>query len=242
MLGFLPPIIGGIISSSMDASSGMTSARMSRTAFQNRYQDTVRDMRKAGLNPALAYGQGGGSGAQGQTLPELGSSFARGAQAAGTIRQSAATAELTSAQSALLKAQSIDLIDQVRLRNELLKQETKLTSAKTATEEERPRQIRQAILEAQIDTQWKSASWDTRMELLKKHTQQAGLNITTAELQNILLRLQQPEARATANFYEGAGQYRPYISTALDVLRTLMPKVQFGAPSGNTPPTRRIGK
>lgn len=225
--GVLAPILAGAATGAIDALSGATSAKMSRTAFKSRYQDTVADMRKAGLNPALAYGQGAGSGAQNQQLPELGTSAARGMQATGSAKQAAATADLVGSQAALLKAQSLDLIDQVRIRNELLKEETKLTNARTVTERERPKQIRQAVLEAQIDTQWKSATWDKRMELLDKSLRQAGLQLERSEIENILLNLSKPQAEAEARFYEGAGQYSPYLNSALDILRALMPMGGF---------------
>jgi len=242
-LGAILPVIGGAVSAGIDALSGATSAKMSRSAFRHRYQDTVQDMRKAGLNPALAYGQGGGSGAQNQELPELGSSIARGISAAASAKQATAAADLTGSQAALLKAQSIDLIDQVRIRNEQMAAETGLTTARIATERKRPEQIRLAIMQARVNYRWASDSMQDRIDLVHKQLQRQGLEISRAEIENELLRLSKPAAKAEADFYSGAGKYSPYLNSALDVLRTLMPKVNIGPRMESRPPVNiRIGK
>lgn len=224
----LIPVIGGVASAALDASSGVTSARMAREAYRSRYQDTVRDMRRAGLNPALAYGQGGGPGASGQSIPELGSSFARGASAAANAKQSIASADLTGAQAALLKAQAADLVDQVDLRNNLLRRESGLTAAKTTTERQRRQSIAiQNTIERRRNA-LEGATYSARLDMIYNDLQRSNISVTRAEIEKELLRLQQPEARAQAQFFEGAGKYSPYLNSALDVVRTLMPKVTLG--------------
>jgi len=245
----LLPFLGGIAAGALDAFSGSTSAKMSRDAFRHRYQDTVQDMRKAGLNPALAYGQGGGGGAQNQTLPELGSSVARGVGAAANARQSAATADLTSAQSALLKLQSADLVDQIKLRNELLRQEAKLTeekgfltTAQATSERERAASIRQVTENARQSYLWNQQTWDQRKELISRELKKRGLSITEQEITNELLRLSRPQAEAEASFYEGAGQYSPYVNSALDIVRALMPKISLGGRATQTVTSTKTGR
>ena len=122
ILDFLP-----LAGTAIDAITGAASAKAQREAFKHRYQDTVADMRKAGLNPALAYGQGGGNPST-VPLPELGSTLVRGAQAAAGAKQALAQREQTVAQTNLLKAQTGDLINNIRLKNQLLGAQTENTS------------------------------------------------------------------------------------------------------------------
>ena len=88
----------GVVSAGLDAASGVASAVMARNAYKHRYQDMVKDMRRAGLNPALAYGQSAGSPTT-TDLPDVGSSYARGAQSAASAKQSTQQADLVKAQA-----------------------------------------------------------------------------------------------------------------------------------------------
>lgn len=58
--------------------------KFSKRRYRRRYQDTVRDMRKAGLNPILAATQGGGSPPSGTTASQManvGEAVSQGAKA-----------------------------------------------------------------------------------------------------------------------------------------------------------------
>lgn len=78
---------GGIFSSIFNAKQAKKQRRWAKRMYENRYQMTMRDMEKAGLNPILAYQQGAGSVPSGASasvsMPDVGGSAARGA-AAGT--------------------------------------------------------------------------------------------------------------------------------------------------------------
>jgi len=253
-MGFNPEsMITGAVSGLLDFGSGVTSAAMSRNAYRHRYQDTVQDLRKAGLNPALAYGQGGGGGAQNQEIPRLGESVTRGIQTAASARQAAASADLTAAQSTLLKLQSADLVDQVKIRNQLLQAEIGLTGQRTGltaqqiqTETQRTKELTALVEQAVNQKDFLNRTYQDRVLLIEQQVKAAGLDITRKEIENELARLSQPEARASAAFYEGAGRYSPYVNSALDIVKALMPKSGFGGTPtmGPTwrPPYGRIHK
>lgn len=70
--------------------------------FATRYQTTVKDMQAAGLNPMLAYSQGGGAGASSGISSSSGSMT----QAYSAYRENQRQQEMTDAQVGLLKAQT----------------------------------------------------------------------------------------------------------------------------------------
>jgi len=96
-----PAIAAGLISGGMNMVGDLFSQHNAREAFQSRYQDTVADLKKAGLNPALAYGQGGGN-PQTMSYSDWGSSAVQAAS-------NAAQQRLVTAQAKLLERQSDDL-------------------------------------------------------------------------------------------------------------------------------------
>lgn len=206
------PIIGG----ALDAISGVTSAINARNAFKHRYQDTVKDMKAAGLNPALAYGQGGGN-PQTSDLPDVGSAITRGVQTAASAKQAQQQAELTGAQANLLKAQTADLLQQTALRTQLMS-----TANQTRL----------------LDFQGKSQNFDAFMKSQQaKYTadlqrpEQALQATSAARWQNVFNQLAQPEAQAESTYYKGLGRYEPYTNQFLNILKGVMPKIQIGGTS-----------
>ena len=77
--------------------------------FAKRYQVTVDDMKKAGLNPMLAYGQGGGSPPSAVGLAQQTNPYQR----AGDYAQRALGAANTAMQNELLNAQTTESISRI---------------------------------------------------------------------------------------------------------------------------------
>ncbi|WNK14191.1 MAG: DNA pilot protein [Microvirus sp.] len=205
----------------IDLAGGIVSANQARSAFKSRYQDTVADMKKAGLNPALAYGQGGGN-PQTVPLPNLGESINKSAQAGASAKQSSANAELIKAQTDLLRAQAADLSRRPLLENLQLQAQTGLTAAQTGVAgaqqlnigsqtdlnrlrsvgenlENTNRQIQNDLSALdlairQVDQQYQSRTLEDRIQLIHKAVTQAGLNISATDIANYLANKQKPMA------------------------------------------------
>ena len=184
LLDFIP-----VIGPALNAASGLFSESNARSAFKSRYQDTVADMRAAGLNPALAYGQGGGNPST-VPLPQLGSDVTDAIQGVASAKQAkqaaanqAAQADLTSAQAALLKAQTADLVQQIKLKNANLSAGTQ-------------RELAQAGL---LGVESQSTGLD-----VKKKSATLTSDIAGTKAANTLKQLQVPRSRIESQAATGA--------------------------------------
>lgn len=121
-----------IIGPALDAGLGIISSANQRSAFKHRYQDTVKDMKAAGLNPALAYGQGGGNPTT-VPLPAVGDTMVKGVTGAAQAAQLRATTDKTMAETGYLKAATNDMLNKLKLENTLLGADIGLRGAQTGT-------------------------------------------------------------------------------------------------------------
>lgn len=186
------PALATVASTALNVAGGLFGQTSARSAYQHRYQDTVKDMRKAGLNPALAYGQNPGGGAQTRDFGDEGTKAANAFQTASSARQARANAELTEAQTDLLKAQKDNLVLRPGLENERIQSEIhglNQTAALRAFEKELARETLPA---------------NVRLALARALREELGV----------------PEARAYADFYRSsAGRSKPYLDLGSNTAR-----------------------
>ncbi|AXH75015.1 MAG: DNA pilot protein [Microviridae sp.] len=212
--------IPGIVTGVGDFISGKSNAKAARDAFKSRYQDTVADMKKAGLNPSLAYGQGGGN-PQTHDLPNIGESIARGAQAFSSAKQSNQQAELVASQKKLLDAQSEDLATGTRLKNALLLSQVHATGAQAGLTMMQQDALQQSMRRNELDISFQAATLEERIKRVSVDLQRAGVDIDRAKIEAYLRSLETNAAQAESQFWEGAGAGQTSLKAILELLRIL---------------------
>lgn len=216
LLSFLP-----IIGPALDAASGLTSALMARHQAQNAVQTRVDDLRKAGLNPALAYDQGGAQVAQ-TALPPVGESVTRAVSTAADTKARQADAWLKQEQGAMIEAQrhqlnisSADMLLGLKAKNQLLETGTGLNIANTGLAQQKTTQTQQGV--AMTD-----AVWDTLIKQFEADLLSTRASTDATSARAALDKLARPGAEKEAAAMRGwLGTARPYISTASDVAGAL---------------------
>lgn len=125
-----PFTAGALISGGANLIGGLFSQSSARSAYQHRYQDTVKDMKRAGLNPALAYGQNPGGGAQTHDFGDIGEAAMKGGTAKAAAAQAIAQRDLTVAQTNLLNAQAQDIARRTKAEADTAEHGTTSAAAK----------------------------------------------------------------------------------------------------------------
>lgn len=228
-------VIGGMLSKEGQEDANVQNVELGREqmAFQERmsntqYQRAVADMRAAGLNPLLAYQQGG-SGTPAGSMPRVEnamgaavSSAASGFQASMGAQQMAANTELTRAQAEKVKSETMAQdLNSARLASEIAAMRAQanrhnVESDKTfhenlghdmymdlASAELQERQGRASVSAAQGARE--SGSWEADVRRRKAEARAAELGLS--------------EQAAMSKFWEKTGSLNPHIKQLLDLLR-----------------------
>lgn len=244
MLGFLSsiaaPVIGGLFGMSGQKKANETNVALARDQmafsadqaqkqmdFQERmsntsYQRAVTDLKSAGLNPMLAYTQGGSStpgGASGSSAPArvesvAGAGVASAQQAVGTM-QGVEAVRQTRAQTQLLEAQA----DRVRAET----QSQEAYSARFAQEVQQMLESASLSKEQRLKLAEQFPQWEVERKLKEldlqfgKATFESDVQRRKSEAQ--LVTSETARAKAEEEFYKGLGEKYPYLRALIDVLR-----------------------
>lgn len=187
----MDPVSATLIGAGVNVLGGLFSQSSARGAYQHRYQDTVKDMEKAGLNPALAYGQNPGGGAQTHDFGDVGTQAVSAAQAAANARKTKAEAEL-------LEGQKLELLQRARLMNAYIN--AGIETRKSVTD---VNTARHGLMS--YDLQQRKATINS--------------DIDAALAANLQQTLQTPEARARSKYYQQLGPGAFYLNNAVDLAK-----------------------
>lgn len=248
LLGFLgavaAPLIGGLFGASGQKSANQQNLQIAREtnafnaeqaakqmAFQERmsnttYQRGVKDMQTAGLNPMLAYSQGGASSPSGSAAT---GQIARMENVAGAGVSSAQQgAGLVAA--ALQAQQSQASTEQIRATTKKIESETmehSVNAARALADLEKAKGEGQSSkYKGLVDMNL----WPDRIERYRLETNRERLgyrredetfasDVARRKAESKLIQMEIPRGEAEEKFYEGLGKGAPYLRFFIDLLR-----------------------
>lgn len=204
--------------------------RMSSTA----YQRAVGDLVKAGLNPMLAYSQGGAPSPQ-SSAPSGAAATSSAASAGSAGRQENKAAAALAGASAVAHLRNIDAdsaLKEATAQRELASA-GELEQRKTNLVEEVPRIRKQiALIEEQVHETRSKTHLNQAQQLLTevdRMLRNGQIDLVDAqkamtEIETRLKKLQEPEAKAFAKKFQGeyGSTVSPYAREIIDILRTLI--------------------
>lgn len=228
MLEFLIPagasLISGLIGADSQRDTNRTNVNLGREqmAFQKEmsntsYQRAVGDMKAAGLNPMLAYSQGGASAPMG-SMPQV---------------QNAVTAGMSSAQQSMATMAGITQMMQTQAGTDKLKAEAEkvrsetmekdLNSARAWSELEKLHQdTRKSWAEggkAEVDAQTAEVLKKMRELELARDSTTFSADVARRKAESELTQLEIPRSKAEAEFYKGLGEFNPMVRMLIEILR-----------------------
>ena len=226
---FLSGGVGSLISAGLNflgaKDTNDTSMQLSREqmTFQERmsssaYQRAVADMQAAGLNPMLAYSQGGASTPGGAQPPKLENPMAHpvsGAQQAAAtltaiqqVEQQKAQTEQIRATTDKIRSETYDANLNSAIRyNDLLKLHEETRKLYTSGNlDESNAQLTEVLRRlCELDLSRDSATFSA--------------DVARRKAESTLTQMEIPRGEAESKFYEGLGQMNPYLRMLVEILR-----------------------
>ncbi|AXH74723.1 MAG: DNA pilot protein [Microviridae sp.] len=212
-------IVGGLLQNSAQSSAASSQQDFQLAMSSSAYQRAVKDMSAAGLNPMLAYSQGGASTPNGAmpVLGNVGAAASQGMATGAAIAQQRAQTDNIEANTNLLATQAKVLESQALLNN---------TSANKV---EQDRQTAVSALPGVIaDAGSKGESYSQQLKINPLELYAKKLGITKAELDEMM-------SSNSKDFTEQFGKYMPYVDAigkvgnsagnALDSLGSIIPMI-----------------
>lgn len=214
-LGFL----GSIGTSAQAASNSREQMKFQERMSSTAYQRAVKDMKASGLNPMLAYSQGGASAPMG-SMPNVGDPVAAGISSAKTgaetklaeqmLEQNKAQTDLLKAQAAKTMSETMDI--SVNSAEQI---------ARINLTEAQERQVRALMGKTTAEAGIAGAEWQTRERVLHEMEKGGGFaaDVRRKKAEALLAELGISEAQAMSKYYEGVGNINPYVRILLDIVK-----------------------